>query len=287
MSSSSGSTSRQLPPTSNIQPQQLSATSRSSNDGSVSNAASSTRPSVGSDTTSSSSAAPLSLSDQQMKNLIHQITTNVTASIVDSIRNGDFAALQGPPGPQGPQGPPATDDDIYGGLQLQDRGTYIGEELGYFQPDLSINDTNPEGEYITVGRDTIFRNVDAFVQRVKDIAGIKGHEGIRNNLYLCLRGAAARWWTYELSDIDKLAIRHDVTPQLQQWTTRLLARFRPRLSQATRENSQLTFLISDIIAGKPVLTYFQSKLLKARAAGYESEQSQLMQVYMGLDVSLK
>lgn len=108
-----------------------------------------------------------------------------------------------------------------------------------------------------------------------------------DNLQLCLRGAASRWWTFELSDIDKLAIRGDNSPQLVQWITRLQSRFRPRMAQAVRENAELSFRISDIRAGKRVLSYFQTKILRARAAGFETTQGQLIQVYSGMDVSLR
>jgi hypothetical protein len=38
------------------------------------------------------------------------------------------------------------------------------------------------------------------------------------------------------------------------------------MAQAVRENSELTFRIVDIRAGKRVLAYFRSKILKACAA---------------------
>ena len=110
---------------------------------------------------------------------------------------------------------------------------------------------------------------------------------MRDNLRLCLRGAASRWWTFELSEVDKFAVRGDNSPLLLQWTMRLQSRFRPRMAQAVRENSELTFKVSDIRSGKRVLAYFQSKILRARAAGFESVQSQLIQVYSGMDVQLR
>jgi hypothetical protein len=43
---------------------------------------------------------------------------------------------------------------------------------------------------------------------------------------------------------------------------RLRDRFRPRIAQATRENSDLVFRVADIHAGRRVTEYFQSKLLR-------------------------
>jgi hypothetical protein len=90
-----------------------------------------------------------------------------------------------------------------------------------------------------------------------------------------------------VSDLNKDAMRSDVSPTLTQWVGHLTARFRPRIAQAVRENSDLTFRISDIRAGKLVLSYFQSKLLRSHAAGFNMVQAQLIQVYMGLDASLR
>jgi hypothetical protein len=59
------------------------------------------------------------------------------------------------------------------------------------------------------------------------------------------------------------------------------------MAQAVRENSKLTYKVSDVKASKRVLSYFQSKILKARAAGFESTHSQLIQVYSGMDVALR
>jgi hypothetical protein len=58
------------------------------------------------------------------------------------------------------------------------------------------------------------------------------------------------------------------------------------MAQAARENTDLHFRISDIRSGKRVLDYFQTKILKARAAGFESTQAQLIQVYSGMNVFL-
>jgi len=45
---------------------------------------------------------------------------------------------------------------------------------------------------------------------------LSGPETVRDNLHFCLRSAAIRWWTIELSDIDKMAIRGDNSTQLVQ-----------------------------------------------------------------------
>ena len=95
---------------------------------------------------------------------------------------------------------------------------------------------------------------------------------MRDNPHLCLRGYASRWWTFELSDLNEQAIREDGSPALRQWTGHLQVRFHPHMAQASRENSELKFTINDIRAGHKVLNYFQSKILKACATGFDTIQ---------------
>ena len=189
----------------------------------------------------------------------------------------------GPPGPQGPAGIPGAAMQV--GPHLDQRWRI--EEFGLFEPDLAVDDKYPPGDLITAGKDTIFRNVDAFCERIKDMAKLRGLELVRDNLHMCLRGAAVRWWTFEVSELDKQAIRQDRSNDLQQWTGRLTTRFRPPLSQAMRDNQSLTFQVADVRNGNRVLNYFQTKVLRAKASGFETIHQQLMQVYMGLDVVLR
>ena len=58
------------------------------------------------------------------------------------------------------------------------------------------------------------------------------------------------------------------------------------MAQAACENSDLFFHISDICADRRVIHYFQSKILHAHAAEFETVHAQLIQVYLGLNVPL-
>jgi hypothetical protein len=214
------------------------------------------------------SAPNPNMSQQDLQAIVQAVMTEI-------LNNQAFANIRN----NAPPAPPAP-------VQGHDNRWRI-EEFGLFEPDLPIDDRHPAGDVITVGRDTIYRNVDTFVERIKDAIATKGAPLVCDNLHLCLRGAATRWYTFEVSDLNKQAMRTDMTPSLDQWIGHLTLRFRPRMAQAVRENSELSFHISDIRAGKSILTYFQSKLLRSRAAGFSTVHAQLIQVYMGLDASLR
>jgi hypothetical protein len=89
-------------------------------------------------------------------------------------------------------------------------------EIGVFEPDVD----DPLDDL------SVYRDVDVFCQHVEDVISVRGPETVRDNLHFCLRGAANRWWSIELSQINKMAIRDDTTPWLCQWIGRLQDRFR-------------------------------------------------------------
>lgn len=105
-------------------------------------------------------------------------------------------------------------------------GRWRLEEVGIFEPDLPVDDHHPARDAVTVGRDTIYRNVNAFCERIADAISSKGAVMVRDNLQSCLRGQALRWYTHELATTDKTFLRTDISPNLDQWIVRLHDRFR-------------------------------------------------------------
>jgi hypothetical protein len=47
------------------------------------------------------------------------------------------------------------------------------KEFGLFEPDLQIDERDPPDDVITIGKDSIYRNVEAFCQRIKDVIATK------------------------------------------------------------------------------------------------------------------
>ena len=76
-------------------------------------------------------------------------------------------------------------------------------DIGFFDPfyDNKSADTGPGMEH--TGKETFFRDVIIFIDRIKDIARTKGTELVRANLQLCLRGEALEWYTSQLTDAEK------------------------------------------------------------------------------------
>ena len=94
----------------------------------------------------------------------------------------------GPPGPPGPLGEPGPPGELNGSGAHSPR--FNPGDIGFFDPfyDNKSADTGPGMEY--TGKETFFRDVIVFINRIKDIARTKGTELVRANLQLCLRGEA-------------------------------------------------------------------------------------------------
>ena len=68
--------------------------------------------------------------------------------------------------------------------------SYNIEEFVYFQPDLPVDIQHPDGDIIIVGKDIIYRDINAFCGYIQDAIARKDIITVRDNLHLCLRGDA-------------------------------------------------------------------------------------------------
>lgn len=161
------------------------------------------------------------------------------------------------------------------------------EDLGFFEPDLRVDNTHPEGDIITVDKNIICRNVDAFCDRIDDAIRTNPIEKVRCSLHLNLRGAASRWYAIEVGKDLKNKMSTDPEIDLSLWKIALTEKFRPRKVKAVRENNEMTFGVDDVHAGRSITAYFYTKLLRARAAGFRDHFDQLIQVYISIDARLR
>ena len=81
------------------------------------------------------------------------------------------------------------------------------DEIGLFDPHL--HKSHGDGEIITVGKDVYYRSVMLFIERIWDMATIKGAQLVRINLNTCLCGAALAWYTSELSNLERVGLQND------------------------------------------------------------------------------
>ena len=66
-----------------------------------------------------------------------------------------------------------------------------------------------KGKVVTVGKDVYYRSVILFIERIKDLASVKGAILVRSNINTYLRGIALTWYTAELSNLERVGLRAD------------------------------------------------------------------------------
>ena len=147
-----------------------------------------------------------------------QIQQMINAAVQAAIQALPYH--QGPPGPTGPTGPAGTGS---GSLSWQ------LADLGYFNP--MLDKSYGEGEVVTVGKDVYYRSVILFIERIKDLASVKGATLVRSNVNTCLRGTALTWYTAELLNLERVGLRADEN-DVKEWCNALTKRFKQATGMA-------------------------------------------------------
>ena len=72
-----------------------------------------------------------------------------------------------------------------------------------------FNKSYGKGKVITVGKDVYYRLVILFIERIKDLASVKGAILVRSNINTCLRGTALTWYIAELLNLERVGLQAD------------------------------------------------------------------------------
>ena len=81
------------------------------------------------------------------------------------------------------------------------------KEIGFFDPSYLLK--HREGDVISNGKSLYIHSVLLFIERIQDVAAIKGNELVKTQLDICLRGSVLAWYTTELMKQDKIVLRYN------------------------------------------------------------------------------
>lgn len=156
------------------------------------------------------------------------------------------------------------------------------EGVGIFWPDCA-----GDGLIITRGNETVFKDVVLFCERIVSLVPIKGQAVMKSMVEVLLRGEAMAWWTLEVSEIDKLAIRSDASDNLLQFTTRVKARFTGNCSVAQQSLVTNQYTINDVRGGKRIGTWFDTMIRYGEIAGLTAGRPRLIAIWNALSPTLR
>lgn len=149
------------------------------------------------------------------------------------------------------------------------------EEVSFFDPDYKGS-----GAVVNTGKNLFYRDVYAFVDRLKDMEQIKGEEKLRTVVPQCFRGSAFIWHSIELSETEKALLRQ---ADLVAWYETLIARFKQRTPLVLKSLQQSRYTMANAKEKKDPRQFVQDIVRHARAAQIDSVYNQLSMAWQDLD----
>ena len=209
---------------------------------------------------------------------IEAIITNAIARYVR-----DNPPSQGPAGPPGPQGNPG-EPGQNAAAAARDSPRFNAGDVGFFDPfyDGKSSDTAAGIEH--AGKDTYFRDVTIFIDRIKDVVRVKGAE-LRNNLQICLRGEALDWYTCQLTENEKRLLTYG--DNVDEWSRALLERFGPTKASGMAILVKERYTLHDAIRHREPREYAMTIIRAAKIAKLGDIHNQLDVIWNGLDVEFQ
>jgi hypothetical protein len=162
---------------------------------------------------------------------------------------------------------------------------WVSKDLKFFDSTYDEKFTTIDDTMQLVDKNTYFRNVHLFIDRVKNIIVIKTIDVIRNNLYICLRDTIMTWYTTELFEKTKELVK--TSNNLDVWKRYLIKRFRDR------SNVIMIIIIRERYIMKNARRRresrkFVSVIMKAtRSTKLKSKTHQIMMIYNDLNLEFQ
>ena len=164
---------------------------------------------------------------------------------------------------------------------------FVPSLIGFFDPFYDSKSANTAPAMEHAGKDTYFRDIHVFLDRLYDIVATKGAQVVRDNLQLCLRGEALTWYTVELSEAEKRLVKYGAEGSVDEWRTLLLRRFKAPESVGMATLLKEKYTIYDAYRSREPREYAQTLLRAARTANFNDVNNQLTLIYNGLDLEFQ
>ena len=234
---------------------------------------------------------PMDLNDPQVQAIINAAAaTAASTAVAQYVRDhppqpGPRGApgSAGPPGNPGPPGPPGTPGSDGAG---NGTNNLKADEVGFFDPsyeDPNGSKTDPQA-VVNAGRHVFYRDVYAFVDRLKDLVYLKGEDKVRELLPTCLRGTALIWHSMELTELEKRGLRN---ASVEEWSETLIEKFKERTSVALQNLQGEHYNMNDARQGRTPRAFAQSMLRHAKAAQMTSVYNQLSLAWNNLALEFR
>ena len=190
----------------------------------------------------------MDLNDPQIQAII---AAAASAAVAQYVRDHPPPPPQrGPPGAPGERGPPG-DTGADGAATVNGTPAQLkADDVGFFDPsyeDPKESNSKNENPVINAGRHVFYRDVYAFVDRLKDLVHLKGEDKVREVLPTCFRGSALIWHSTELTELEKRGLRN---ASVEEWSETLTEKFKERTSVALQHLQSEHYTMNDARQGR-------------------------------------
>ena len=131
-------------------------------------------------------------------------------------------------------------------------------------------------------KNTYFRDVHLFIERVKNIAIIQDGQHVRDNLFTCLREFALQWYISKISIEVKQLMRYD--DAIDHWTTQLLESFKESTHVFMNTIIRKLYTMKDARRRRKSKEYATKILRAVKSTELESMTNQVAIIYNELNV---
>ena len=156
----------------------------------------------------------------------------------------------------------------------------------YYDDKSLVSETNL---IVNTDKDTYFRNVHLFIVRTKKMTFTRDEQLIRDNLWLSLKNIALKWWTNELSDVERRMTKMIMTEQekLSEWISLLHDRFKQSINVAMNSLIQQRYILRNVAAQRESREYAQKIIRLAKNADMISVLNQFDFIYNDIDIDVR
>jgi hypothetical protein len=149
------------------------------------------------------------------------------------------------------------------------------DEIDFFDSDVDEDDS-----VINVDRHVFYKNIYAFVDRLKDTIIIRDDDKFRTILFQCFWDAAFIWHFIELFDMKKNLLRQI---NLSFWYQALINRFKKRTSLTLSAFQNFKYIMTDAKVEKDSRLFAQQIFRSAKTVNMNSIHNQLIIAWNNLD----
>ena len=162
-------------------------------------------------------------------------------------------------------------------IDVEERSTkdWIAKKVEFF------DSTADDFEFvINLKKHVFYRNVYAFVNRLKNVSFIRKEDKLRVVIFQCFRNIVFIWHSTELFEIEKKIYR-DMS--LQNWCNVLIKRFKKRVSAALNYLQSIKYTLKDAKKHRNFRIFAQDLFKHVKVASLISVYNQLILIWNNLN----